>query len=82
MRRGGHVPALVLRHLSVGLLKLHSLIVSEVSARWSQTTMSDCYVEKRNGVYRVAGSRVSFDSIVYALLSCQSAEAIAQAFPR
>jgi len=43
--------------------------------------MSGSYVEKRDGVYRVAGSRVSFDSIVYAFLSGQSAEAIAQAFP-
>ena len=43
--------------------------------------MTDTYVEQRNGVYMVAGSRVSLDSIVYAFLSGQSAEAIAQSFP-
>ena len=43
--------------------------------------MSDAYIEKRDGVYTVAGTRVSLDSIVYAFLSGQSAEAIAQAFP-
>lgn len=39
------------------------------------------YIEERDGVYMVTGSRVSLDSIVYAFLSGQSAEAIAQAFP-
>ena len=43
--------------------------------------MSDSYIEKCEGVYLVAGSRVSLDSIVYAFVSGQSAEAIAQAFP-
>ncbi len=43
--------------------------------------MSDAYIEQRDGTYVVAGSRVSLDSIVYAFLSGQSAEAIAQAFP-
>jgi len=43
--------------------------------------MSDAYIEQRDDVYIVAGSRVSLDSIVYAYLSGQSAEAIAQAFP-
>ncbi len=43
--------------------------------------MSTDYVEQRDGVYMVAGSRVSLDSIVYAFVSGQSAEAIAQAFP-
>ena len=43
--------------------------------------MSDVYIEQRDGAYMVAGSRVSLDSIVYAFLSGQSAEAIAQAFP-
>src|SRR5437016_9799979 len=42
--------------------------------------MSDTYIEQRDRVYIVAGSRVSLDSIVYAFLSGQSAEAIAQAF--
>ncbi len=39
------------------------------------------YVEERQGAYMVAGTRVSFDSIVYGFLAGQSAEAIAQAFP-
>jgi uncharacterized protein (DUF433 family) len=43
--------------------------------------MSEGYIEQRDGMYMVAGSRVSLDSIVYAFLSGQSAEAIAQAFP-
>lgn len=43
--------------------------------------MSDAYVEQRDGVYLVKGTRVSLDSIVYAFRSGQSAEAIAQAFP-
>ncbi len=43
--------------------------------------MSDAYVEQRDGAYTVAGTRVSLDSIVYAFLSGQSAETIAQAFP-
>ena len=43
--------------------------------------MSDVYIEHRDGGYVVAGTRVSLDSIVYAFLSGQSAEAIAQAFP-
>ena len=42
--------------------------------------MSDAYVEQCDGAYVVAGTRVSLDSIVYAFLSGQSAEAIAQAF--
>jgi hypothetical protein len=42
--------------------------------------MSDGYIEQHDGVYVVAGTRVSLDSIVYAFLSGQSAEAIAQAF--
>ena len=43
--------------------------------------MSTEYVESRDGFYRVAGTRVSLDSIVYAFLSGQSAESIAQSFP-
>ena len=46
-----------------------------------EDAMSDVYIEQHDGVYIVAGSRVSLDSIVYAFLSGQSAEAIAQAFP-
>ncbi len=43
--------------------------------------MSTAYVEKREDVYRIAGSRVSLDSIVYPFLAGQSAESIAQSFP-
>ena len=43
--------------------------------------MSKQYVEQREGVYWVTGTRVSFDSIVYAFLDGQTAESIAQAFP-
>ena len=43
--------------------------------------MNKQYVEKRAEGYWVAGSRISLDSIVYAFLSGQSAESIAQSFP-
>jgi uncharacterized protein (DUF433 family) len=43
--------------------------------------MGTTYVDERDGVYRVAGSRVSLASIVYAFLSGQTAESIAQSFP-
>jgi len=39
------------------------------------------YVEKRDGGYWIVDSRVSLDSVVYAFLSGQSAESIAQSFP-
>src|SRR5262245_60606374 len=39
------------------------------------------YVEERDGGYWVTGTRVSLDSIVYAFLSGQTAESIAQSFP-
>jgi uncharacterized protein (DUF433 family) len=42
--------------------------------------MAKEYVEKRNGGYYIAGTRVSLDSIVYDFLSGSSAEAIQQAF--
>jgi len=43
--------------------------------------MSSDYVERRDDVYTVTGSRVSLDSIVHAFVSGESAESIAQAFP-
>jgi len=43
--------------------------------------MSNAYVEQRDGVYVLVGTRVSLDSVVYAFLSGQSAEAIGQSFP-
>src|SRR5437764_12721436 len=46
-----------------------------------EEAMSNAYIEQHDGVYVVAGTRVSLDSIVYAFVSGQSAEAIAQAFP-
>ena len=39
------------------------------------------YVEKQQNVYRITGTRVSLDSIVYAWWAGQSAETIAQSFP-
>jgi len=39
------------------------------------------YVEVRDGGYRLAGSRVSLDSIVYGYLRGESAESIAESFP-
>ena len=43
--------------------------------------VSTQYVEEPDGVYTIRSTRVSLDSIVYAFLSGQSAESIAQAFP-
>lgn len=43
--------------------------------------MSRQYVEQVEGAYRVAGSRVSLDSVVYSFLAGQSPESIAESFP-
>lgn len=43
--------------------------------------MAKSYVEERNGAYRVAGTRISLDSVVYAFRDGQTAESIAQSFP-
>ena len=43
--------------------------------------MNKEYVEQREDIYWVNGSRVSLDSIVYAFLEGQTAESIAQSFP-
>src|SRR5215208_764717 len=43
--------------------------------------MSKEYVERVEGAYRVAGSRVSLDSVVYAFLGGQSPESIVDSFP-
>ncbi len=43
--------------------------------------MKKQYVEKIDGVYRLAGTRVSLDSIVHAFWRGQTAESIAQSFP-
>ncbi len=42
---------------------------------------SRVYIEKRDGVFRVADTRISLDSIVYAFRNGQTPESIAQAFP-
>ena len=39
------------------------------------------YVDRRDGGYWIVNSRVSLDSVVYAFLSGQFAESIAQSFP-
>jgi uncharacterized protein (DUF433 family) len=39
------------------------------------------YVEQHEGAYRVAGTRVSLDSLVYAFWDGKSPETIAQSFP-
>lgn len=43
--------------------------------------MAKEYVENRNGAYRIAGTRVSLDSVVYAFLRGAAPESIAQSFP-
>jgi uncharacterized protein (DUF433 family) len=44
-------------------------------------SMTKQYVEKVEGVYRLAGTRVSLDSVVQAFWRGQTAESIAQSFP-
>jgi uncharacterized protein (DUF433 family) len=39
------------------------------------------YVEQHRGAYRIAGSRVSLDSVVYAFWRGQSPESIVKSFP-
>ena len=43
--------------------------------------MTKDYVEKRDGAYRISGTRVSLDSIVYAFWRGAAPESIAQSFP-
>lgn len=43
--------------------------------------MESPYVERRDDGYRISGSRVSLDSVVYAFLGGQTPESIAQSFP-
>ncbi|MBS1840673.1 MAG: DUF433 domain-containing protein [Acidobacteria bacterium] len=43
--------------------------------------MARDYIEKRDGGYWVAGTRVSLDSIVYAFLRGAAPESIAQSYP-
>ena len=43
--------------------------------------MAKEYVEKREGAYRIRGSRISLDSVIYAFLRGASPESIAQSFP-
>ena len=43
--------------------------------------MTKEYVEKREGAYRISGTRVSLDSVVYPFLRGAAPESIAQSFP-
>jgi uncharacterized protein (DUF433 family) len=43
--------------------------------------MAEEYIERRDGGYYFAGSRVSLDSVVYEFLKGESPEAILQSFP-
>jgi uncharacterized protein (DUF433 family) len=43
--------------------------------------MNKDYVTHIDGAYRITGTRVSLDSVVYAFLQGQTAESIAQSFP-
>jgi uncharacterized protein (DUF433 family) len=43
--------------------------------------MNKQYVERMDDMYRLAGTRVSLDSIVHAFWRGQTAESIAQSFP-
>lgn len=43
--------------------------------------MTDQYIEKQNNVWRIKGTRVSLDSIIYQFQQGRSPEAIQDAFP-
>ena len=43
--------------------------------------MSDQYVEKEERVFRIRGTRVALDSVIYQFLEGRSPEAIQDAFP-
>src|SRR5215213_696135 len=43
--------------------------------------MNKEYIEQRDGTYRIVGTRVSLDSIVYAFLRGTSPESIQRSFP-
>jgi uncharacterized protein (DUF433 family) len=43
--------------------------------------MNKDYVTQIDGAYRITGTRVSLDSVVYAFLNGQTPESIAQSFP-
>ena len=43
--------------------------------------MNKEYVTKTDGAYRINGTRVSLDSVVYAFLNGQSPESIVDSFP-
>jgi uncharacterized protein (DUF433 family) len=43
--------------------------------------MARNYIEKRDGAYLIAGTRVSLDSVVYAFLRGAAPESIAQSYP-
>jgi len=43
--------------------------------------MNESYVEKSGDCYRIRGTRVSLDSLVYGFLEGDSPETIAQSFP-
>ena len=43
--------------------------------------MSKDYVTQIDGAYRIAGTRISLDSVVYAFLDGQPPESIIQSFP-
>jgi uncharacterized protein (DUF433 family) len=44
-------------------------------------TLTKQYVEQREGCYRLVGSRVSLDSVVYSFRDNRSPERIVQSFP-
>lgn len=44
-------------------------------------TTTKQYIEEQDSCYRIAGKRVSLDSIVYSFLTGQSPESIVQSFP-
>lgn len=51
------------------------------ASQYRRDVVSANWVESHEGLYRVPGTRLSLDSIVYAFVDGQSPEVIAQSFP-
>jgi uncharacterized protein (DUF433 family) len=56
-------------------------LIATNAGRAASALTEKSYIEQREGVYRVRGTRVSLDSIVYAFLDGHTAESIQQSFP-
>jgi uncharacterized protein (DUF433 family) len=62
-------------------MKRLSFLFTDLPACLTISSMGTEYVEQRDGTYRIIGTRVSLDSVVYAYLRGASPESIQRSFP-